>query len=80
MRLYFAEQDVEAKQGQRVFGVKVNGKDLLSEFDVMKAAGGTRKLIMREFRGVATGEGGVKLEFAASAGEPIISGLEAIAE
>jgi uncharacterized cupredoxin-like copper-binding protein len=80
LRLYFAEQDAEAKKGQRVFGVSVNGKDLLSEFDVMKEAGGARKLVMREFRGVAMGAGGVKLEFASSVGEPIISGVEVIAE
>ena len=80
LRLYFAEPDAEAKKGQRVFGVSVNGKTLLSKFDVMKEAGGARKLITREFRGVAMGAGGVKVEFAASAGEPMISGLEVIAE
>ncbi|MBT7066369.1 MAG: PQQ-binding-like beta-propeller repeat protein, partial [Verrucomicrobia bacterium] len=80
VRLYFAEQDVAAKAGHRVFGVKANGKELLADFDVVKEAGATRTLVMREFRGVAMGEAGVKLEFVASAGEPIISGLEAIAE
>jgi outer membrane protein assembly factor BamB len=51
VRLHFAEPE-DIKAGGRVFTVYVQGKPVLSDFDIVAAAGGTRKAIVKEFTGV----------------------------
>ncbi len=51
VRLYFAEVD-HAQPGDRVFDVTVQGRRLLDDFDIVKAAGGRNKVVSREFRNV----------------------------
>jgi outer membrane protein assembly factor BamB len=54
VRLYFAEPD-DLKVGQRVFGVALQGKEVLHDFDVVREAGGTLRTLVKEFKGVRAG-------------------------
>jgi len=51
VRLHFAEPG-DIKPGQRVFTVSIQGKPVLVNFDIVAEAGGPRKAIVKEFRGV----------------------------
>lgn len=80
VRLHFAEID-DVKPGQRVFDVRLQGKPVLENFDVVAAAGGVCTPVVREFAGV-TARRAVFLEFvpksAAPAADsaPILSAIE----
>ena len=51
VRLHFAElEDVEP--GQRVFDVKVQGADVIGALDIVAAAGGVRKPLVKEIEGI----------------------------
>jgi hypothetical protein len=81
--------------GRRVFDVKLQGRTVLKDFDVVKEAGGVGKAVVRDFKHVLAGEV-LTLEFLpaaalAEAGEPavgamtpdtapIVSGLELFRE
>ena len=79
VRLVFAEPDAKAAPGGRVFDVAVQGRRALEGFDVARAAGGPRKVIIREIKGVNVA-GVLMIEFKAVKGEPILCGVEAVAE
>ena len=79
VRLYFAEPKADAKAGDRVFSVSLQGREVLKDFDVVKAAGGPRRCVVREFKGVQAGDA-LELKFAAKAGEALICGLELMAQ
>ena len=51
VRLHFAELD-DVRRGQRVFDVKLNGNVVLRNFDVVRAARGRRRAVVKEFRDV----------------------------
>jgi len=51
VRFHFAEPD-DVKPGERVFDVKLQGKVILKDFDVVKEAGGRRRALVKEFKGV----------------------------
>ena len=80
VRLHFAEPD-DAKPGDRVFDVKIQGKVMLKGFDVVQAAGGPRRAVVREFTGIRAGDELTvelvppSLSVRADAA-PILSGLE----
>jgi len=79
VRLVFAEPE-EIGAGQRVFDVQLQGKTVLSAFDILKQAGGSHRGIVREFRGVPVGEA-LEIGFVPStARPPLICGVELIAE
>ncbi|MBI5822117.1 MAG: PQQ-binding-like beta-propeller repeat protein [Verrucomicrobia bacterium] len=79
VRLVFAEPE-EIRAGQRVFDVKLQGREVLSSLDVLKQAGGPRRGIVREFRGIKATEA-LEIEFVArSSKPPLICGVELIAE
>jgi len=80
VRLLFAELgDVPA--GRRVFDVKLQERLVLKGFDVVKAAGGPRKAVVKEFRHVKARET-LRLEFIPAGNAvgpdtaPILSGME----
>jgi len=75
VRLYFAEPAASAEAGERVFTVNLQGKDVLKDFDIVKAAGGPRRAIVREFRRVMVREH-LELGFSAKEGKPLICGVE----
>ena len=77
--LYFAELErIEA--GQRVFSVKIQGKDVLADFDVVRAAGGRNRGVVRRFPGVRVGDG-LEVELISSTERPpLVCGLELVRE
>ena len=78
VRLYFAEPE-ELKAGERVMTVKLQGKKVLENFDIVAEAGGANRSVVKEFRGVLAKDA-LKLEFAAVSGATLLCGLEIIAE
>jgi hypothetical protein len=84
VRLHFAEL-AEIKPGERVFGVKLQGKTVLEALDVAKEAGGQDRAVVKTFPGVAAGKV-MDIEFCPKAEAlnentlPILNGIELIAE
>lgn len=78
VRLHFAELG-DAAAGGRVFSVRMQGQEVLKNFDIVREAGGPRRAVVREFRGVRV-RGTLQLDFAATAGTPLLCGLEVVAE
>jgi outer membrane protein assembly factor BamB len=80
VRLHFAELD-DVKPGERMFDVTLQGQVVEKSLDVVTAAGGPRKALVREFPHVLAGET-LTVEFTSAAGNatrrttPILSGLE----
>jgi len=81
VRLHFAETyEGVTKVGDRVFTVAIQGKPVLADFDVMKAAGGFAKPVIKEFRGVAVTDGKLMIEFTLKVQNPEINGIEILAD
>ncbi len=74
VRLYFAEP-ADAKPGERVFSVSLQGAEVLGDLDVVKAAGGRMRGMVEEFKQIRIGRT-LELSFTARSGVPIISGAE----
>ncbi len=75
VRLVFAEPG-EAGPGARVFDVSIQGRRVLSDFDVAAEAGGPRRSVVKEFRGVRAGKA-LEVSFAPVRGlPPVIGGIE----
>jgi hypothetical protein len=74
VRLYFAEPG-DARPGERVFSVSLQGEEVLTDLDVVKAAGGGMRGIVKEFKGIRIGRT-LELSLTAGSGVPIISGIE----
>jgi len=55
VRLYFAEPKHD-RPGRRVFDIRVQNKPVLRGFDIVRAAGGREKPVVREFTGIRAGE------------------------
>ncbi|MBI3987416.1 MAG: hypothetical protein HY343_10875, partial [Lentisphaerae bacterium] len=84
VRLHFAEPDEAVKAGRRVFDVKLQDRVALKDFDIVKEAGGPRKALVKEFKGVTAGDT-LTLEFIPRGPltpetAPILSGLELAGE
>jgi hypothetical protein len=82
VRLHFLEPDAIGS-GQRVFDVALQGEIVLPNFDVCTVAGGVNRRAIREFRGVkVTRDLTVTLTptDCAGAGQPVLSGVEIVAE
>jgi hypothetical protein len=82
VRLVFAEPEEIAAQ-QRVFSVQLQGKEVLSNFDIRASADAPRRTVVREFHGVkATEQLHVNLIPSADAPvqDPLLCGIEVIAE
>jgi len=78
VRLHFNEsEDVSA--GQRVFDVRLQGKTVLKDFDIVAAAGGGNRAVVKEFKGIRV-TGGLTVEMTASKGKARLCGVEAIRE
>jgi len=78
VRLYFAEPE-NMKPGERVFSIGLQGRELLQDLDIVKAAGGKMRGIVREFRGIRAGET-LTLSLTAKSGSTILSGIELLLE
>jgi len=78
VELFFAEPD-DLQPGKRVFSVAIQGKEVLSNFDVVREAGGPMRGVVRRFPGVRV-EDALTISFAAKVGQPLVSGIRLIAE
>jgi outer membrane protein assembly factor BamB len=78
VRLWFAEPDGQGP-GERVFGVSMNGREVLADFDVAKEAGGPRRAVVKEFEGVKAKKE-LKIAFAPRKGAPVLCGVEVVEE
>ena len=77
VRLYFAELE-NAPAGSRVFDVKLQGKTVLTDFDLPKEAGGSHRAVVKEFEGVRVTRN-LEIELAPNGKGtemPILSGVE----
>jgi len=74
VRLYFAEPD-NAPPGSRVFDVALQGMRVLKHFDIVKEAGGPRRTVVKEFRGITIPEK-LAVTLVARNGETVVSGIE----
>jgi hypothetical protein len=78
VRLHFAELAFSSP-GQRVFNVAINGTTVLTNFDIVAAAGGGRKAVIEEFAPTANASGQIVISYQqGSANYPKSSGIEII--
>lgn len=80
VRLHFAEIE-DAKPGERVFDVKLQGKVVLRDFDIAAIAGSGNRAVVKDFRGIVASRA-LTLELVPKAEEitdltaPVLCGLE----
>jgi hypothetical protein len=76
VKLHFAEPE-EAKAGQRVFDVNIQGKTVLSGFDIIAKAGVANKAVTEVIKGIKAA-GTMNIELAAVKGKPLLCAVEII--
>ncbi len=77
VRLYFAET-YWTSTGRRTFNVSINGSRVLTSFDILAAAGGAKKGIVRTF--TVTTSGSITVAFGRTTHDnPMISGIDVVA-
>jgi len=84
VRLLFAESEND-KAGRRVFDVKLQGRDVLTNFDIFKESGGAARALVRELKGVEAADSLVlellpRTRPAGEAAMPVVSGIEIVRE
>jgi rhamnogalacturonyl hydrolase YesR len=76
VRLHFAET-YYTTAGGRQFNVLINGKQVLTNFDIVAAAGAGFKANIQTFTATATSQGTIAIEFTAGRADwPKVSGIE----
>jgi len=78
VRLFFVS-DEDAIEGTQVFSVNVQGKEVLKDFDVAKAAGDSSTMVVKEIAGVLA-DRELLVAFTSKKGKALICGLEIVAE
>lgn len=77
VRLYFSEPEERAKKGSRVFGVNLQGREALSDVDLVKDFG-NQAVTVKEFP-VELKEGGkLKIVLSSKKGKTALAGVEVI--
>ncbi|HZT40852.1 MAG TPA: chitobiase/beta-hexosaminidase C-terminal domain-containing protein [Chthonomonadaceae bacterium] len=77
VRLHFAELYWNSP-GQRIFNVTINGKQVLSDFDIVAATGSSYKAIVEEFRVVSDSTGTINITFTSVVDNAKVSGIEVV--
>ena len=78
VRLHFAEPSYSAV-GQRQFNVSINGTQVLTNFDIVAAAGGMDKAVVETFPATADGDGQITVGFwQGAADSPLVNGIEVL--
>ncbi len=77
LRLHFAEV-YWTSEGKRRFNVFINGAQVLTNFDIVAAAGAPNKAIIKEFTATATGAGQLVIQFVTVLDNAKCSGIELI--
>ena len=78
MRLSFVEPE-NTDPGQRTFDVSIQGELVQQGLDVAEEAGGSRRILVKEFRGVKA-EREIAIAFSSKTGQALISGVEVLKE
>jgi beta-galactosidase len=74
--LHVAEPREDAKAGDRVFSIRIQGQSAWTDLDIVKEAGGAQRAIARTFKGVAVTDTLV-IALQPKAGQPLLCGIEA---
>ncbi len=77
VQLHFAEFAFNGP-GIRLFNVKINGQQVLTNFDIYAAAGGQNKAVVEPFLATADGSGAITIEYVNVAGGAKSSGIEVL--
>lgn len=81
VRLCFAEPE-HTRPGSRVFSMALDGQEILKDFDIFRESGGRLRTVVKEYPAVkhsgrkAGNLPAIELTFKATAGEPLICGIE----
>jgi Malectin domain len=75
VRLHFAEE-YWTTAGSRVFNVTINGKQVLTNFDILAAAGAEYKAVVEQFTIPADSTGKITLQFATVKDNAQVNGIE----
>jgi outer membrane protein assembly factor BamB len=75
VRLHFAETFFTTA-GSRVFNVGINGTQVLTDFDIIKAAGGENIANIQQFTTTANTNGQIAIMFTSVTNNALISGIE----
>ncbi|GGA40037.1 beta-1,3-glucanase family protein [Dyella nitratireducens] len=75
VRLHF-DEFYWTQAGQRVFNVSINGTQVLTNFDVLAAAGGQDIAIVEQFSATANAQGQIVIQFATVKDNADVSGIE----
>jgi len=78
VRLHFAET-YWTQPGQRTFNVSLNGEQVLSNFDILAAAGGANKAVVKQFTVTADANGKIMIQFTSVKDNAQVSGIEVLA-
>jgi hypothetical protein len=77
LRLHFAERcSCDTAVGSRVFNIAAEGQTLVSNFDIVKAAGAANTAYVLTLNNVAVTDGTLNLVFSAVVDYPAINGIE----
>ncbi|WP_339733120.1 PQQ-binding-like beta-propeller repeat protein [uncultured Gimesia sp.] len=76
LRLYFREPEFSTPK-KRVFSVNLDGKPLIKDLDIFRETNSQQKILVREFPQISL-SGNLNLTFTASAGTPLICGVELV--
>ncbi len=80
VRLYFAETQ-GAGVGQRIFNVSLQDQMVLEDFDIVRQASGSNRLVVKEFKGIHIQDDlKVNLTPVTAEYQPLLCGIEIIAE
>ena len=77
VRLHFAETYWTAV-GSRIFDVSVNGTQMLTNFDIISAAGAANKAVIEQFTANADSGGRVTIQFATVKDNAQVNGIEVL--
>ena len=67
------------KPGDRVFSVSLQGDEVLRDFDIVREAGGPRRAVVKEFKGIEV-DGDLMIDFTATVGKTLLCGIEIVAD
>lgn len=77
VRLHF-DEFYWTQPGQRVFNVSINGTQVLTNFDILAAAGGQDIAIVEQFAATANAQGQIVLQFVSVIDNAEINGIEVV--
>ena len=75
VRLHFSENYWNSS-GKRTFNVAINGKQVLSNFDIYATAGAENKAVVEQFATTATSSGQITLQFTSVVDNAKVDGIE----